>query len=316
MYDDGDFIEKFDPQLGIATEAENRAGVIPRDPVATAQSPNSGINADPKTSCGSIRGSVDQYTENLWRARLSFVGRNRIVGEFDSSEEAMACLKAVKERVESIGLTSHQRKSMPEMKARAIFDDVISEVATAESKVNSNHAKDVNDLRLLKQTQTVVDREKSIMQTQAIPSESCTQIGGLPRGQVRQISQNSWKAAIFYAGKYQHLGRFRTENEASGYLSAVRVKLESYQQDQESQSFIDKAKAEARKTLLLSKNLDPLNLQELYQTRCDHCMLCRKEDCKRCEPCIRNLENMQDGNKQICLRKVRYVSFFSFDICD
>jgi DNA-binding PucR family transcriptional regulator len=194
---------------------------------------------------------------------------------------------------------------MPEMKARAIFNDVVSEVATAESKVNSNHTKGVNDLRLLKRTKKVVDREKSLKQ--AIPSESCRQIGGLPRGQVRHRTKNSWIATIFYAGKSQYLGSFRTENEASGYLSAVRVKLESYQHDQESQSFLDKAKAEARKTLLLSKNLDPLNLEELYQTRCAHCILCRKEDCKRCESCIRNLENMQDGNKQICLRKVRYL---------
>jgi hypothetical protein len=76
------------------------------------------------------------------------------MGEFDSHEQGRVCLKAAKEQLQSIGLTSHQRHSIPEMTAWAIFDDVIS-------GVNSNHTKGVNDFRLPKRTIKVVKPAKS-----------------------------------------------------------------------------------------------------------------------------------------------------------
>jgi antirestriction protein len=91
------------------------------------------------------------------------------------------------------------------------------------------------------------------------------------------------------------------ESDVDALQKIVEASLKSLD---ESDKNISKRKTGKRLRDSIEYYTDCGNLRGLHQARCNTCVLCCKNDCKRCEPCIRNRECENESQKEVCLRKV------------
>ena len=115
-YDDGDFIEDFSPEWGIATERHYNLGI------------RNEITEDMKVKGGGV---YFHQKANVWRVVLPYGKRVRVLGDFSSSkDEGLQFLEAVKEILTSFGKTQEEQRSMREAAADSLIKQAIHQSNT------------------------------------------------------------------------------------------------------------------------------------------------------------------------------------------
>lgn len=69
--------------------------------------------------------------------------------------------------------------------------------------------------------------------------------------------------------------------------------------------------------LLATQGTQHLSTRALRKRRCKNCLLCQRQECGRCAPCLRNRQSADSGThhgKECCFQKVSVVIDDSFDL--
>eukprot|EP00980_Cylindrotheca_fusiformis_P027898 scaffold22565_cov97-Cylindrotheca_fusiformis.AAC.7 len=126
QYDDGDFIEEFDPTWGLATERHYKSAMIDKGSSSSC------------CSCHINEGSVDldlpnggnTSYENPWVVHLFYARRMRRLGRFPTKEDGKKYLDTLRQILMSFGITTEEMNAMNETQGRATIERAQYEAKT------------------------------------------------------------------------------------------------------------------------------------------------------------------------------------------